>query len=1090
MKKLFAILLSTLMLAACMLQPTIIAADTFRTMDEFDSALNVSGGQIDFENDAENPWILCADSSGVANSAVKSNTAGMDSSSTEITFSSEMPVGGRLQFSIRLETEDGYDRFALYDNDEVVLYRSGIRDWSVVTYTVETAGMHTFRLVYAKDDGAEEGEDCVFLDDIAILPANPNAQTINQLMNASGNSLSFTVEDGGWIVSEYGGVPCVKSNIESCDESAAIMYTDTFIEAETTINFDYATASEEDFDILYFYAQNMDTDEIYEELLNASGDNGWNVFAWAVPESGNYRLFWKYEKDGSGSDYADAVYVKNCNIPSALVGDVQWSTSFEDANPLNCGWTEIDADGDGYTWQWTRDYENFLYGHSVSADGDANMSSASYLEYNLGTPLNPDNYLVSPAITIGADNTAAAFKFFVRGQDATAYTEHFQILVGETPTEFTDVIFDSVTSHDWISYSGSLNDYIGQTIYVAIRHFDTSDMYYLNLDLCQIIADGTIEVAETEPVYQNNTALNEALNVNGGNLEFYTGSMFPWTTTVQGDRKVAVSTNHIGLSAGYVQLFTSIEEPCRLSFDWKNSCEAQFDALILMINHEEVARFGDVNSYFETVTYDIVEPGEYEIVWMYEKDDEISEYSDVSYLDNVCFLEAIHPQSIEVDDFISISCGSRKAVSYTVLPDNTTDKRIVWTSSDESVVAVDAAGIMTGVGMGHAIVTATTVDGGICVQTEITVTSANEPQTFYGYRQMQSSGGRFDFISFNEANLGEVTSIASIEYPSFSAMEYYNGTIYGYSANTIFGMTLDSQTPEALFTIQLPDSSVAVSGMAYNYADETMYMLLTASNSAAIYTLDLNSGEFAMSSVVSGMLTPGLAFAISTDGIGYAIDRYFGNLYSIDLDTGVAALIGATGYEPNNNQSMTYDHNNGRLVWAMYRYSNTSDEMSSLVEIDPNTGVVTDLGSINSGNITQLVGLFCIPENEVGNYRVEFIDSMTGEVIETYTAAKGSIITDFPVAPIHDGLSFSCWTYDGAPIMANTRIFARYEATSVVLGDADGDGVVTSADALIIMRYAMEVDTIDEANLPNCDLNGDGYINVTDALIALRVSIL
>lgn len=53
-----------------------------------------------------------------------------------------------------------------------------------------------------------------------------------------------------------------------------------------------------------------------------------------------------------------------------------------------------------------------------------------------------------------------------------------------------------------------------------------------------------------------------------------------------------------------------------------------------------------------------------------------------------------------------------------------------------------------------------------------------------------------------------------------------------------------------------------------------------------------------------------------------------------------------------------------------------------------------------------------------------------------------------------------------------------------VLGDADGDGALSSIDALIILRMSLDggYDAI-------CDVNGDGTVNSIDALIVLRAAL-
>ena len=55
--------------------------------------------------------------------------------------------------------------------------------------------------------------------------------------------------------------------------------------------------------------------------------------------------------------------------------------------------------------------------------------------------------------------------------------------------------------------------------------------------------------------------------------------------------------------------------------------------------------------------------------------------------------------------------GESVQLEATVSPSDATDKAIVWSSSDESVVTVDSTGKVTFVGVGYATVTATAADG-------------------------------------------------------------------------------------------------------------------------------------------------------------------------------------------------------------------------------------------------------------------------------------------------------------------------------------------------------------------------------------------
>ena len=59
-------------------------------------------------------------------------------------------------------------------------------------------------------------------------------------------------------------------------------------------------------------------------------------------------------------------------------------------------------------------------------------------------------------------------------------------------------------------------------------------------------------------------------------------------------------------------------------------------------------------------------------------------------------------------------------IKATVLPGNATNKRVTWTTSDESIATV-ANGVVTPVAVGEATITATTVDGGFTATCVVSV---------------------------------------------------------------------------------------------------------------------------------------------------------------------------------------------------------------------------------------------------------------------------------------------------------------------------------------------------------------------------------
>jgi len=180
-----------------------------------------------------------------------------------------------------------------------------------------------------------------------------------------------------------------------------------------------------------------------------------------------------------------------------------------ETNPEADGWQFIDDDGDGNNWLWNigTDYEGFnVY------EGAGIITSASYINY-VGA-LYPDNWAVSPAITLPAGS--AYVSLYARGQDASYASEHFAIFVGTSDNiyEMTQVSTEYVATGNYVQYTADLGAFLGQTVYIAIRHFNVTDMYWLNVDQFEVFGsdNGTptpTEPAPTEPVEPTEPAPTE-----------------------------------------------------------------------------------------------------------------------------------------------------------------------------------------------------------------------------------------------------------------------------------------------------------------------------------------------------------------------------------------------------------------------------------------------------------------------------------------------------------------------------------------------------------------------------------------------------
>lgn len=190
------------------------------------------------------------------------------------------------------------------------------------------------------------------------------------------------------------------------------------------------------------------------------------------------------------------------NAPFYNTGSDGYAFDFENDyidGRLN-GWKTIDADGDSYNWTLSPIGEG--YGHNGS---DGAVFSYSYSNYS--GALNPNNYLVSPQMTITSNNHHVSFWASALDEDYPA--DHFGLAVSTTGTgiaDFTMLQEWTMTAKQggWHEYSVDLNSYVGQDVYIAIRHFNSQDNFCLVVDdvfvgpqakdpltSCSITLDGT-----------------------------------------------------------------------------------------------------------------------------------------------------------------------------------------------------------------------------------------------------------------------------------------------------------------------------------------------------------------------------------------------------------------------------------------------------------------------------------------------------------------------------------------------------------------------------------------------------------------------
>ncbi|MDR1653581.1 MAG: T9SS type A sorting domain-containing protein [Prevotellaceae bacterium] len=301
--------------------------------------------------------------------------------------------------------------------------------------------------------------------------------------------------------------------------------------------------------------------------------------------------------------------------------------------------------------------------------------------------------------------------------------------------------------------------------------------------------------------------------------------------------------------------------------------------------------------------------------------------------------------------------------------------------------------------------------------------------TLYGYRLWDAAyedgtmtmDDLFANVSFSSYNPETVTT--EYRYRDngnvICAAEYVDGFIYGYTGNgnyeSVNFVKLKSDWTE-VSKVSAPN--ILFADITYDYSTNTMYALTLNPQTLISVLNTVNMENGALAPVVSLPASTYLfTLAADLNGQLYGIERS-GYLVTVDKTTGELTPVGDTEILPAYLQSMTFDHNTGRLFWAMYDLMYDFDR-GRLVELNPQTGAATDLGKI--GNNAEIAGLYTVyshtsdwvqairqdyitvyPNPATGavyvssvpdNSSLSIID-LSGKTLETYASVSGTVRLD------------------------------------------------------------------------------------------------
>ena len=353
--------------------------------------------------------------------------------------------------------QDSLDQFSVYVSNKPVVDEdanfAGVINRSVIYEPVEANEGWQYYEFWADASDLEEGfiifegystgtYQNIYVDDLSITPAS--------LLDANINSIIMPELVWGTKVVEQ-EISLSFTNIGANDITAA------------TIEWSIDGVAQENIE--------------YNETLAVNSTDTIALAAAALTTGATHTIEATIVIDGdtyAGNNTASSEIIVNeaYKLPYSIGFEVEDTTVEE--------WITIDADGDGYNWEIAN--EN-------ATEGEQLMRSASYIEADALT-LTPDNWLISPAISVSADTMHISFE--VGTTDEEYFEEKYEVLVSETNTDveaFTPIYTETFTSVGFKTIDLELTAYKGKQVFVAFRHYDCTEQWFLNLDNIQFYAN-------------------------------------------------------------------------------------------------------------------------------------------------------------------------------------------------------------------------------------------------------------------------------------------------------------------------------------------------------------------------------------------------------------------------------------------------------------------------------------------------------------------------------------------------------------------------------------------------------------------------
>ena len=543
--------------------------------------------------------------------------------------------------------------------------------------------------------------------------------------------------------------------------------------------------------------------------------------------------------------------------------------------------------------------------------------------------------------------------------------------------------------------------------------------------------------------------LNEALNVEGGNIEFITsgdyisGTSSNYKWLVESDCARSPLETRAGKRA-IITATVNVSEQSTVSFDFISTFASNpytMGGLLFSIDNtaqESGNGYGYIGCYEWTHKEYALSIGQHELKWVFYAGSGEGYNSNYAKLDNVQISEPAHPESIVIDNAVQVGVNERLKLSWIILPENAFNKNVEFVSSNEEIVNVLPDGTLVGLSEGSAIVTVIAEDGGISAECVVSVIDNGTDcaeimslKNFQVYKARSSMPEEWSFVA-------EILNLSPCLSSTLETVAYAGGKLYGYAErggvkSRFFVIDENEKRLEycGKYNNLLPRS------LAYDHTGNKLYAIAYSDENHtgyALYEVELDCGELIKIVDLQTSIRSVYEIAISNDGQIYAIIE--NAVYELNKLNGDVTRILSIPSNGSANRIITcsFDHKDsciyalfeasagsqGGISFPLYRI-NISDRTAELCGYANRT--VREMYLLDSLNV---------PDRQRLTFSVSFVDGINGSVIETKEYAVGTTLdeSDFPVPPTHKEYEFACWeyedTYDGEYLLNDTVVTACY----------------------------------------------------------------